>query len=85
MSMKYHDRPQFLKILELQKKAVDAHETFEKALAEADELVKDFREVYGDSFVSQGKLYAINSATHGFDCTKSRWWIYLRDAVKELL
>ena len=82
--MRYHDRPQFLKILELQKQAAEAHEVFEAALKEADELVAEFRDEYGDRFVSNGELYTITNATHGFTCRGSRDWIYLRDNVKEL-
>ena len=82
--MKYHDKDQFIKIMRLQEEAIEAHRVFRGKLSEADELVEELRDEFGDAFVCDGQAYAINTASHGFTCTGTRYWVYHQPGVKEI-
>ncbi len=82
--MKYHDKSQFIKILELQRQARAAHQLFEQKLTEADQLVAELKEEYGDTFVCNGNLFGItNSSNCLLSDHHTRDWIIRKD-VREL-
>jgi len=82
--MTFHDVTQVKKILQLQNEARAAHAAFAKKLEEADKLVAELRVEHPEMFICEGSLFRINTASHGFDCTASRYWVTRDVDVKEL-
>lgn len=80
--MKYHDKDQVTKIIELQNKAEDLNKQALVLLKDADKLVQELKEEIGLEFVYENNILKLEYGAIGFGEIGNRDWLVRGKEIK---